>query len=60
MCVDRMTLLDAALANSRKSLGTVNPQYSYYDRLVQQARVDDAVFVRVYSHVLHARGLEGL
>jgi len=46
----RTYLLDK-LKEAREEIGTVNPQYSYWDRLVEVAMTDDDLLVTLVRRV---------
>lgn len=50
----------AALKSERHRLSAVNPQFSYYQRLVDFARYDHNELHRIHSHVVKHGGFAGL
>jgi hypothetical protein len=60
MCADHMGAIDEALNRERRRLGTVNPQFSYYERLANLARTNREAFIQVYAHVVRTGGFTGL
>lgn len=49
-----------ALDSERRHLGECNPQYSYYERLVQRAVRDDNYLHTVREHIQKHGGFQGL
>ena len=52
-------LLSYLHAESRR-IGSVNPQYSYYERLVLMAEQDSSLLDHLYREVTHRGGFAGL
>ena len=53
------TFLIDKLKEAREKIGTVNPQYSYWDRLVEYAMTDDDLLVTLARRV-ELDGFEGV
>lgn len=58
--MDRLAFILGALFIELKHLGQINPQYSYYERLVNLARNDQWALDRIYNHVLANGSFGGL
>jgi hypothetical protein len=50
----------AALERERQRLGTVSVQFSYYERLVASAALNDDLLKRVHNHVTMTGSFAGL
>lgn len=51
--------LESALEREKGRIGSVSPQFSYYERLVALARIDVGYLLYLHAHVM-ARGFSGL
>jgi hypothetical protein len=49
-----------ALQAEKERLGTVNPQYSYFERLRLNALTDGALRERLFQHITNTGGFSGL
>ncbi len=47
----------AHLEKARKAIGTVNPRFSYYERMVWQAIFDDGALAELQERIQHEGGL---
>jgi hypothetical protein len=57
---DQYSEIDSALARERSRLGTVSPQFSYYQRIAETAKRDDSILLRVRSHIKSTGSFDGL
>lgn len=47
----------AHLEKARQTIGTVNPQFSYYKRMVRQATLDDGALAELQERIQRDGGL---
>jgi hypothetical protein len=47
----------AHLEKARMAIGTVNPRFSYYERMVRQAIFDDGALAELQERIQRERGL---
>ena len=52
-CMEVLTHLERA----RIAIGTVNPQFSYYERMVRQAISDDRILAELHERIQRDGGL---
>ena len=57
---DQYSEIESALERERSRLGSVSPQFSYYQRLAESAKGDDSVLQRVRSHIKTTGNFDGL
>jgi hypothetical protein len=60
MSQDQYSEIESALVRERSRLGTVSPQFSYYQRIAESAKRDDSILQRVCSHIKSTGGFDGL
>ncbi len=53
---DYMELL-AHLEKARRAIGTTNPRFSYYERMIRQAIVDDGALAELQERIRREGGL---
>ena len=51
---------DVVLERERSRLGSVSPQFSYYQRIAETAKRDDSILQRVRSHIKSTGSFDGL
>jgi hypothetical protein len=57
---DQHCEIESALERERSRLGSVSPQFSYYQRLAESAKQEDAILQRVHSHISSTGSFDGL
>ena len=60
MSQEQYSEIESALARERSRLGTVSPQFSYYQRIAESAKWDDSILQRVRSHIKTTGRFDGL
>jgi hypothetical protein len=60
MSQDQYSEIEFALEQERSRLGSVNPQFSYYQRIAESARRDASILQRVCSHIKSTGSFDGL
>jgi len=60
MSQDQYSEIESALERERSRLGSVSPQFSYYQRLAESANGDASILQRVRSHIKATGSFEGL
>jgi hypothetical protein len=60
MSQDQYSEIDFSLERERSRLGSVSPQFSYYQRIAESAQWDAFILYRIYSHIKSTGGFDGL
>ena len=60
MLQDLYSEIGFALERERSRLGSVSPQFSYYQRIAESAQRDASILQRVHSHIISTGGFDGL
>jgi hypothetical protein len=60
MSQDQCSDIESALERERSRLGSVSPQFSYYQRIAESAERDPSVLQWVHFHLKSTGSFEGL
>jgi len=60
MPTEQYVEIESALERERSRLGSVSPQFSYYQRLAEFAKGDASILQRVCSHIKVSGSFDGL
>lgn len=60
MSQDQYSEIDSALERELSRLGSISPQFSYYQRIAESAMQDASILLRVSSHIKSTGSFDGL
>jgi hypothetical protein len=60
MSQDQHNEIEFVLERDRERLGSVNPQFSFYQRIAESAKEDASILERVHSHIKSTGSFDGL
>jgi hypothetical protein len=60
MSQDQYSEIESALERERSRLGSVSPQFSYYQRITESAERDPSILEWVRSHIKSTGSFNGL
>ena len=60
MSQDQYSEIESVLERERSRLGSVSPQFSYYQRIAESAKRDASILQQVRSHIKSTGSFDGL